>query len=58
MKRMFGFLMVLMGIALGCWIAYASFIAPPPDGQRINPAPAILFCLGLLIVGAKWTRGD
>ena len=56
MKRIFGGLMLLLGIALAGWIGYNYLIKMQPEAREINPAPAILFSLGLLFVGGKWLR--
>jgi hypothetical protein len=57
MKRVLGGLMVLMGLALGCWIGYNLLIERQPETRGKSPILAIGFCAGLLLVGVKWVRG-
>src|SRR4051812_7139532 len=54
MKRFFGGLMLLMGASLACWIAFAW-----QSGEATNRGALVGglgFCIGLLVVGARWVR--
>ena len=57
MKKLFGGLMLLMGIALLLWVGYDLFINMQPETQGRNPIPAVLLSAGFIFVGVKWLRG-
>jgi hypothetical protein len=55
-KQLLGGLMLLLGVALGFWVAYNLLIARRPEAQG-SPVGAILFSAGLIFVGLMWIRG-
>ena len=55
-KKILGAIVLLMGLALLCWVGYNLFIERLPEAQGRNPIPAILFTIGLLYVGQKMIR--
>ena len=57
MKKIFGILMMLMGLALLGWVAYSKFIASSSGSQQYSPLPPLVFSAGLLYVGFTWVKG-
>lgn len=60
MRRIFGVILLLMGLGLAGWIGYNLLIERLPQTQDLNPAPAILILhrthLHGLPMDARWLR--
>lgn len=57
MKRLFGAIVLLMGVALAAWIFYNLFIERLPEAQGKSPVGAILLAALFIYVGVMWLRG-
>ena len=58
MKRAFGGIALLMGSALVIWVGYNLLIERQPETQGKNPLAALGVGVAMIVVGAKWVRGD
>ncbi|MFN3651979.1 MAG: hypothetical protein ACK47B_20585 [Armatimonadota bacterium] len=57
MRRVFGGLILLLGLAQSGWIVYNLYIQPLPETRGIDPLPASLLAAGMITVGVNWLRG-
>ncbi len=55
MKRVFGVIVLLMGLGLFAWIGYNLFIEMQPEAEGRSPIPASLLASAFVFVGARWT---
>jgi hypothetical protein len=53
-KRVFGALILLFGLALLGWIAYNLFVEMQPEARGRSPLPALILSAGAIYVGARW----
>ena len=59
MRKLAGFLMIILGILQGMWIVYNLFIERQPEFQEpVLPIGYTTLSLGLITVGIKWLRTD
>ena len=58
MKRVLGVVVLLFGVALGCWLVYNLVAGVQPEARGHRPLPAFLLTAGALYVGVKWIRGQ
>src|SRR5437899_819983 len=58
LRRFFGVVALVMGIALAGWILYNLFIERQPETQGKSPLPAILIAAAFIYVGVKWIRRE
>jgi hypothetical protein len=57
MRKLAGFLMIVLGILQGGWIAYNLFVERLPEFQEPNlPIGMTALAGGLITVGLKWMR--
>jgi len=57
MKRVFGFIIFLMGLTLAGWVGYNLLIERLPATKGRSPLPAILVAAAFLFVGFRWMKG-
>ena len=57
MQRFFGFIIFILGVALGGWVAYNLLVERTIHTQGKNPLPAVIISIGCMYVGFKWMRG-
>ena len=52
----FGILCLLLGLSLGCWIAYNLLVEMQPSAEGRNPLPAVVLTALFLYVGVTRIR--
>ncbi len=53
MRRVFGALILLMGISLAAWIGYNLLIERQPEATG-SPLPAMILSIAFIFVGGRW----
>jgi len=56
MKKVFGGLVLGLGVVLLLWVGFNLFVSLQPQAQGKSPIPALILSAGLLYVGVKWLR--
>lgn len=56
-RKLFGGLVLLMGVALLSWIVFNFLIQMQPEAKELNPIPAIVVGATFIFIGTKWLRG-
>ncbi len=53
-QKIFGLLILLIGLSNLGWIAYNYLVAMQPEARGRNPLPALIFSGAAIYVGGKW----
>jgi hypothetical protein len=53
-KRIFGFFILLIGLAILGWIAYNYLVEMQPSARGRSPLPPLIFSTAAIYVGGKW----
>jgi hypothetical protein len=56
-RRVFGIVVFMVGLALGFWVAYNLLVELQPEAEGGSPRAAIFISALFLWVGARWMRG-
>jgi hypothetical protein len=54
MKKLGGFVLILLGVGLLGWLGYNFFIEMQPVAEGRSPIPPLIFSAALIGVGTKW----
>ena len=54
LKKLFGLLILLIGVSILGWIAYNYLVAMQPEARGRNPLPAVIFSGAAIWIGGKW----
>ena len=54
LKRIFGCLILLIGLSILGWIAYDYLVEMQPEARGRTPLPALVFSAATIYVGARW----
>jgi hypothetical protein len=54
LKRIFGCLILLVGLTILGWIAYNYLVEMQPAARGRSPLPALVFSGAAIFVGGKW----